>query len=78
MCENVKTITIGKGVTAIASLAFNGCGSNPTVYCLPSTPPTCEKTSFKAPLTIYVPIGSEDVYKEQWDTFADYISEYIY
>ena len=44
MCENVKTITIGKGVTAIASLAFNGCGSNPTVYCLPSTPPTCEKT----------------------------------
>lgn len=78
MCENVKTITIGKGVTAIASLAFNGCGSNPTVYCLPSIPPTCEKTSFKAPLTIYVPIGSEDVYKEQWDTFADYISEYIY
>ena len=78
MCENVKTITIGKGVTAIASLAFNGCGRNPTVYCLPSTPPTCEKTSFKAPLTIYVPIGSEDVYKEQWDTFADYISEYIY
>lgn len=78
MCENVKTITIGKGVTAIASLAFNGCGSNPTVYCLPSTPPTCEKTSFKAPLTIYVPIGSSDAYKAQWNAFADYISEYIY
>ena len=78
MCENVKTITIGKNVTSIGTLVFYGCGNNPTVYCLSSTPPICEKNSFKAPLTIYVPIGSSDTYKAQWNAFADYISEYIY
>lgn len=71
--SGITSITIPASVTKIGSQAFDFRSSLTTVYCLNSTPPSCDVTAFEeeSNMTLYVPKGASATYKEEspWCNF---------
>lgn len=61
--SKVTSITIPNSVTEIGQSAFSGHTNLKTVYCLKTTPP---RYSFESYVTIYVPKGCKEEYKNKW------------
>lgn len=58
-CQNLSSVTIPASVKSIGSDAFGGCKKLFDIYCLPTTPPTAEESSFaNYNVNLYVPCGS--------------------
>ena len=55
-CENISSVKIPESVKSIGSDAFGGCKKLFDIYCLPTTPPTAEESSFaNYNVNLYVP-----------------------
>jgi hypothetical protein len=84
-CESLEHLIIPEGVDKIQQATFSGTFSLKTLtlkrYTAPSTITTLDNTNafnyINAQLRIYVPVGSETVYKTatNWSTYANYIYE---
>lgn len=75
---NVKELVLGENVTSIASQAFWGLNYLTSVTSLSTTPPTLharigETTMVVNFVTLYVPVGCKDIYKQQqyWEEFKN-------
>lgn len=68
-------VTIGPNVKSIGENAF---GRVQTIYCKPTTPPSCWARPFGSVTTIYVPKGYLSVYQSAnyWSDFASMMKEY--
>ena len=74
-CASLTSITIPNSVTELGKACFYGCTSLTRVYCLGTTPPSCnDYYTFenKASKTLYVPEESVDAYKSAmvWKDFG--------
>ena len=74
-CTSLTSITIPNSVTELGKACFYGCTSLTRVYCLGTTPPSCnDYYTFenKASKTLYVPEESVDAYKSAmvWKDFG--------
>lgn len=74
-CTGLTSITIPNSVTSLGWYCFGGCTSLTRVYCLGTTPPSCnDYYTFenKASKTLYVPEESVDAYKSAivWKDFG--------
>ena len=74
-CASLTSITIPNSVTELGKACFGGCTSLTRVYCLGTTPPSCnDYYTFenKASKTLYVPEESVDAYKSAivWKDFG--------
>ena len=74
-CTSLTSITIPNSVTSLGWYCFGGCTSLTRVYCLGTTPPSCnDYYTFenKASKTLYVPEESVDAYKSAivWKDFG--------
>ena len=66
-CTGLTSITIPNSVTDIGSDAFEYCTGLTSIHCKCKTPPNCDYSSFNgisAEVTLYVPKGSLNAYKE--------------
>lgn len=63
--SKVTSITIPNSVTEIGQSAFSGHTNLKTVYCLKTTPPRYS-FDFESYVTIYVPKGCKEEYKNKW------------
>ena len=81
-CERLKTITIPETVSTIGHLTFQFASSLVSVYFTSTTPPTFEGGGpFYANgegFTIYVPMESVELYKNEWSALASDIIGYDY
>ena len=80
-CNNLTTITLGKGIGGIGQGAFSNCPNLTDVYCYAENVPAVETTDvFQESLieyaTLHVPVGSIDAYKaaEPWSGFKDIVA----
>ena len=77
---NLKTVTIGTGVTKIGSSAFNGCAAITDVYCLGTVPPVLSYGVFGSNITntavLHVPAEALEVYKtdSKWSVFKNIVA----
>lgn len=78
----LKTVTIGSGVTTIKNSTFRNCNALTDVTVLATVPPTITSTVFgttsgtiKGNITLHVPAGTVDTYKnaQYWDGFKEYV-----
>ena len=79
-CTSLTDITIPNSVTSIGNDAFWFCRNLTDIYMYPIIPPTLGSTIFLLDdITIHVPIGSGDAYKNatNWSAYADQIVEDI-
>ena len=79
--QAATTVTIGSGVTSIASGAFYGCWELKEVVSKPTTPPAiADKWAFYDCdiRNVIVPAASVDAYKaaDNWKDYAEYIEGY--
>ncbi len=80
-CTSLKSVTIPESVTTIGNSAFGGCENITTIYTANPTPPNISSETFsgvdKQACTLYVPIGSLNVYwlHTYWGEFYN-IKEY--
>ena len=79
-CEELKEVTIGRGIKEIHKSVFTECSKLTSVYCKATTPPTVNYYIFDdSPVqNIYVPTESVDEYKAttNWKKYADIIVGY--
>ena len=69
ICEKLRTVTIGENVESIGRKAFWRCTAIDTIWCLGKVPPTIEEDTFldaNPDMTIVVPEGSLEAYREAW------------
>ena len=73
-CTGLRDITIPGSVTTIEWLAFGG--TNLSITCLATTPPSITSYTFDRVISIKVPAASVDAYKEAsgWNRFKDKIT----
>lgn len=80
-CYNLETIFIPKTITHIGKFAFSDCFNLRSIYCQAINPPELGIWAFlhiPKNSKIYVPAGSEGIYKEAegWKKYADQIFGY--
>ena len=69
-CNNLKRVTIGKGVSEIGRDAFNDCNID-TIVCYPEIPPKI-KDSFGKFENLIVPTGCEEDYaNSDWGKYLE-------
>ena len=69
-CSSLTSVTIPESVTSIGSNAFRDCSSLTSITCEATTPPTLGSNVFygvSTSIPIYVPCGSENIYKAAYD-----------
>lgn len=69
-CGGLKTVTLGKSLTFLGNNCFNGCENLKTIICKPQTPPTatdCFMPIHSVSVTLTVPTGCADAYKNSDD-----------
>ena len=73
-CTGLKTITIPDSVTTIGLYAFGG--TNLSITCLATTPPSIASNTFDRVISIKVPAASVDTYKAAsgWNMYKDKIT----
>ena len=75
-CSELRSIYL-PNVEYIGAYAFDGCAKLDTIVLKTSTPPAIESTTFTTGqhilTTVYVPIGSKDIYQntDYWKDFAN-------
>ena len=77
-CASLKTITLPEKVDSIAHQAFYYCLNMESLTCLATTPPaltgqyTFDRVVINFKNTLYVPAGSEEMYRAaaQWNSFS--------
>ena len=77
-CNSLYSITIPSTVTLIEELAFDNCKTMREYIFLSETPPTLQANVFKdinEQCKIFVPAGSINMYKNQWEELANKIKE---
>lgn len=79
--SKLAKITFGTGVTKIGRSAFTDCWALTSVTCLAATPPSITPITFnstlKSQITLTVPFGKADVYKNaaNWSGFKEYVEQ---
>ena len=81
-CWNISSIVIPELVTEIGDYGFYGCYGFRTMYCNPTTPPTCGEYCFdysyaSTNATLYVPVGTKAVYSSTspWSDFINIVED---
>ncbi len=78
-CSKLTSITIPESVKKIMYGAFFGCSSMTSTYIKAISLSTYGEYAFsECPVTIYVPLGSEEAYKASWPSYASRIVGYDY
>lgn len=79
-CKNLTTVTIPNSITFINHYAFAKCKNLKDVFCYPKNVPLTYPAVFErvelSNVTLYVPAGSIDLYKNQdpWNKFGNIVA----
>lgn len=82
-CKNMKTAWLPASLGKIDKKAFADCSMLEAIYCQAVTPPQIynEQVAFNntfvgvdAETPVYVPCGSEDIYRREWTCFNNFLS----
>ena len=82
--SHLKTAQLPASLAQLGYGCFRGCDELETVYVRSATPPALNDDEYyfwgHDGLTIYVPLGAENLYKQAsgWSLYADYIQGYAY
>lgn len=76
-CLNLSTIVLPSSLVVIDDLAFKGCTGLTSIYCLATTPPSCDDNTFEnvnMSIPVYVPEGCIGKYRIAyvWKDFNNY------
>lgn len=75
--SELNTLTIPASITSIAANAFSANSSLNTFKMLGKTPATIGENLFFSYVTIMIPVGTLDAYKQAWSQYASLLKEDI-